>query len=572
MRVALNGDSYSRANSYTLDSFSFRRKAMLRATLFLASVLAVACSGTGRICPTWQYLSNGTGQCECGSSLQDVVVCNKTQGTVGVMVGYCLTSDGNSSVVGHCLAEYINQEKLLGPYGNYKKVYLNLSEQERHACGFLNREGILCGQCKPKTSIHAYTYDMKCYPCPSDLLIEVVKYIGIAYVPLTLFLCIVVIFRISVTSPAMNVPILSCQLLSLPFVLRFIWQYALTDSQLRPFIQIFGTIYGIWNLDFFRLIVHPICLKLDIMQLIALDYLVAVYPLLLLVCVYGLVRAHDRGCRLVVRMWRPFLWCSARIRQQWNARHSIIDAFATFILLSSIKFLNTSIDLLVYSNVRNETGSYVGRYLYNNPTVEFFSRPHLPYAILALLVLVGLSLVMILILLYPMNWFQVLLNKCHLNSPGLRIFMECFQGYYRDRSDGGWECRYFAAVYPATRVLIYLLYSISYNSAILYVACIILFVVVIGAVLLVQPYKPQYRLHYKTDILILSPFVLMLLGVILISPHAMSDSELKLGVSLVCVCGLTPAVYFAVKCFIFFLEFLLKFSKKRGYQELTEDS
>ena len=128
MRVALNGDSYSRANSYTLD---FRRKAMLRATLFLASVLAVACSGTGRICPTWQYLSNGTGQCECGSSLQDVVVCNKTQGTVGVMVGYCLTSDGNSSVVGHCLAEYINQEKLLGETTR-KFISTSLSRRDTH--------------------------------------------------------------------------------------------------------------------------------------------------------------------------------------------------------------------------------------------------------------------------------------------------------------------------------------------------------------------------------------------------------------------------------------------------------
>ena len=109
--------------------------------------------------------------------------------------------------------------------------------------------------------------------CPSNIKIEVLKYIGIAYIPLTIFLIVVVVFHISVTSPVMNVPVLCCQLLSLPFALRFIWQYALVYPKLRLFIQIFGTLYGIWNLDFFRLVIHPIYLQLDVMKLIALDLL-----------------------------------------------------------------------------------------------------------------------------------------------------------------------------------------------------------------------------------------------------------------------------------------------------------
>ena len=118
-----------------------------------------------------------------------------------------------------------------------------------------------------------------------------------------------------------------------------------------------------------------------------LDYLVAVYPLLLLVCVYGLVRAHDRGCRLVVRKWRPFLWCSARIRQQWNARHSKIDAFATFILLSYLKFISTSGDLIIPTKLYNIHGSQIGHFMYYDATVEFMGPQHMPYAILALAVL-----------------------------------------------------------------------------------------------------------------------------------------------------------------------------------------
>ena len=180
----------------------------------------------------------------------------------------------------------------------------------------------------------------------------------------------------------------------------------------------------------------------------------AVYPLFLLVCVYVLLTAHDRGCRLVVWLWRPFLWCTTRLRQSWNIRHSIIDAFATFLLLSYIKLLNTSFALLTYAGIHDDRGSLVGYFLYYDATMKFLGPQHRPFAILAILVLlVGILFPLLLLLLYPMQWFQKCLNKCHLNSPGLQIFMECFQGYYRDRTDGGWECRYFAAVYPAFRIV-----------------------------------------------------------------------------------------------------------------------
>ena len=542
---------------------------MMCSLLVFLAVFAVV-SG-GRNCPTWHYFSEEDGQCVCGSSLHGLVTCNSTERVIGVYFSYCITSDGNKSVVGHCLAKDVNQEVLLGSLGNYLKVFPSLPEQDKNMCGFLNREGRLCGQCYPKTSIHAYTYDMKCYPCSSKLWIEVIKYISIAYVPLTLFLCVVVVFRISVTSPAMNVPVLCCQLLSLPFALRFIWQYTLRYLHIKPYIQLFGTIYGIWNLDFFRLLFHPICLQLDVMYLIALDLLVAVYPLLVLVCVYVLVSAHDRGCRLVVRLWRPFFWCCSKIRQQWNATRSIIDAFATFLLLSYIKFLNTSIDLLFFTRLYNERGKHIGNFIFNNPTVGFMSGKHVPFAILAIIVLFALSLPLFLLLLYPMNWFQVLLNKCGLNSPGLRTFVECFQGYYRDRSDGGLECRYFAAVYPGIRIVTYILYTTSYD-VLFYAAYIIVYILVICFIVLVQPYKPKYSLYHKIDVLMLSPFVLLLLGIVILSTHAGSLYNTTLSLMVIGVCGLTPTIYFTVRCFISLFQYARRFLKKKDYEELNHST
>ena len=142
-----------------------------------------------------------------------------------------------------------------------------------------------------------------------------------------------------------------------------------------------------------------------------------------------------------------------------------MDAFATFLLLSHIKLLNTSCGLLIYTNIYNDRGSFVGRVLYYDTTTKFFSLQHMPFTILAIQVLlVGILFPLLLLLLYPMQWFQKCLNNCHLNSPGLQIFMECFQGYYRDRTDGGWECRYFAAVYPALKIAMFLLYSTTLNN------------------------------------------------------------------------------------------------------------
>ena len=147
-------------------------------------------------------------------------------------------------------------------------------------------------------------------------------------------------------TPRLKVAIFLCKVYAQPSSLRDLTPVT-RDTNHFVLVQILASLYGIWNLDFFRTLIPPICLPLNTMQVIALDYLVAVYPLLVLVCVYLLVRAHDRGCRLIVRLWRPFLWWSARIRQQWNARHSIIDAFATFISLSFIKFLSVSGNLLI---------------------------------------------------------------------------------------------------------------------------------------------------------------------------------------------------------------------------------
>ena len=116
-------------------------------------------------------------------------------------------------------------DKLLSLVGHYNKVFKNLSEQVEQTCGYLNRQGRLCSKCKPNHYVSAYYIDIKCHPCTSSVRRSAVEYVCIAYLPLTIFLCVVLVFRISVISPAMNVPVLCCQLLFAPAYLMALLQW-----------------------------------------------------------------------------------------------------------------------------------------------------------------------------------------------------------------------------------------------------------------------------------------------------------------------------------------------------------
>ena len=68
-------------------------------------------------------------------------------------------------------------------------------------------------------------------------------------------------------------------------------------------VRILHTIYGVWNLDFFRTVILPevVCLEMSTIQLIvlALEYLVALYPLVLM------IQLHARNFWSLVWVWKP---------------------------------------------------------------------------------------------------------------------------------------------------------------------------------------------------------------------------------------------------------------------------
>ena len=91
-------------------------------------------------------------------------------------------------------------------------------------------------------------------------------------------------------------------------------------------------VYSIWNLDLFRSIHPPFCIHphMSALQIVSLDYIIAVYPMIMVLLTYTMVYLHDR---FFVAIWlsRPVYACLRHLRKEWNIS---IGAFATMLLLS----------------------------------------------------------------------------------------------------------------------------------------------------------------------------------------------------------------------------------------------
>ena len=166
---------------------------------------------------------------------------------------------------------------------------------------------------------------------------------------------------------------------------------------------------------------------------------------------------YDRGVRVVVCVWRPFHVCFARFRRKWNLKGSVVHAFASFLLLSYSKLLTVSYSILDATTLFNNRGERIGPVvLYYDASIEYFSRQHFPFALLAICVLLVFVLFPLLILLlYPMRSFQRSLGYCTRRRwQFLHTFADAFQGCYKNGTNGTRDYRYFAGLYLFFRIVL----------------------------------------------------------------------------------------------------------------------
>jgi len=155
----------------------------------------------------------------------------------------------------------------------------------------------------------------------------------------------------------------------------------------------------------FHLIVNPFCVSPNMESLHAFAW--STLRPFILFHLYS-IKLHDHNFRAVVLLWKPFHRCFAYFRRSWDSEASVVNAFATFFLLSFSKIHFVSFTLLKCI------------------TCCQFRRWH-----------------------------------------ALHTFMEVFQGQYKDGTNGTRDFRIVSALYLIFRNAVLLTYSDSHHSNVL---------------------------------------------------------------------------------------------------------
>ena len=365
-----------------------------------------------------------------------------------------------------------------------------LAELTDLTCGAYNREGLLCTSCKPGYGPAVYAFSLMCVECRDDSL-GWLLYLGLVMIFITVFYVIIVLLNIKATAPPFRGFVLMCQTyciidrMYVPMTMKMV-----THGHLKYLLHLVRLLCGIWNLDFFRHLIPPFCVSrhLTNLQALTLEYFYVVYPLVLIIATSVCIELHARNFKLIVVLWKPFHKLFALFRRAWDPRASIINSFSTFLLLSASKIIIVS-NLCLYTSsyfvFNTDDGAYVKQISYFSPSISFFSKQHIPYLITAVVSLVMFAgIPLFLLCLYPTRGLQKLLQCCLLLRlrQSLWIFVETFQGYYKDGSDGK---RDFRALSGAHFIVLLLISSGCISDRIR-----------VGLLLIVQPILVSVSLLY----------------------------------------------------------------------------
>ena len=456
----------------------------------------------GSTCPTW-FTCNAENRCQCDSKQTNEIVCDNLAQISAVLNCNCVTYDSekNSTYVGAC---FYNCQQVNPSVYSVTKVLPKNPEMliNNSACTYFHRTGLLCGDCEEGYSPLVLSYNLSCVECP-DGHKNWWKFILAGFMPLTAFYICMLAFNINVTSSRLHGVVWYSQAISMPVFIRIIlFTFSVKDTKFLGAAKVGFVFYSVWNLDIFRTIIPNICLNVTTLQALAMEYLLALYPFILIIFSYLLLVLHDRRVVFVVTIWKPFSKALAAFRKSWDIHTSILDSFATFYLLSYNKILAVTADILIPTQIYQLGSNKSMLGLYYSPSVPYFGEEHLPYAVSALIMIALLACIPTTILiLYPFKFFHNFLSLFPINWHFLHAFVDSFQGCYKDGTEPGtFDCRWFSIPMLLIWPLFHTIYSLSL-SVMYFVHSGIIILILLIAMINFQPHKKVSSRYPLIDII-----------------------------------------------------------------------
>ena len=423
--------------------------------LLLVMNIELQCCPPGYI---FRYGSGYKGTCHCGmTTVTGIIDCNENHPEmIGAVLernhwaGYLASNDlhscnGLKFFTGRCPPGYCHTQKII--------LHENYSHQELQdvVCGESSRKGILCGDCSERKGIAVNFNGIRpvCVSCEEGLsTVGILVWILSEWVPMLIFMFVLMLFNIDLVSGKFNSFLLFAQLLAFSTIRA--------DVELGPvhnaFVKIYRFLYGMWNLDFFGVLLPPYCLTphahLTLLQTLFLHFSIGLFPLTVAITLVVLERSAEKWicCHRVDQ-------CLRRMRR-WMAKHSdgmsYDRALPAFVILGFTRFLVSSFYILVNQTITGEDGERK-MVVWWQGSVHYGSIQHIAYFIPAIIILFVFVLLpsfllltlpiapqlfgRLLIAVPPLRGLQRMQTFCSnvYTDRWVYHFVNVFQGCYKER-------------------------------------------------------------------------------------------------------------------------------------------
>ena len=489
-------------------------------------------------CPPGFYYSRNRKACKCPTGTSEkfygIIDCDDDDFVAHLdaqfWAGYVNLKGKEVFMTSDCPRDYCSSTRLQLP-DNSSRIALDKLVCSHH------RTGDMCGKCQSGYFVYINSPLYHCGRCNDTLsnhgaLILIVS----KYVPLTIMMCFIIFFDISLVDGPLNSFILYCQIL--------VTLQVYGNGKIGPPTKSFGLAmvldhiliccYDIWNLRFFEFLLPSFCIFKHNSSMVSIlaEYTPAFYVLLFcVICFFVLpwisqvlTRSRLSAIRnCILKINRMFI----RVRYRWSIKNSVIHSLTTFLVLSYARITLTTFKILApvpLYGLGGQNSHYLKRVVFYDGTMSYFGPEHLPYSIVAIFIFIVFVLIPPLLLLsYPL--LPVLLTRLGLEdywiakkliinplSKCVPIF-DAFQSCYKD------EYRFFAGFLFVYRVGSLAIYAFSPNTSLNYVWIQLFLLLVLFIHCICQPYKNKW--HNFNEAFTFT----ILVSVSVISSHRLFEDE-----------------------------------------------
>ena len=443
---------------------------------------------------------NSSASCVCSGNYSGYIQCNQENFTARILRAVWI---GNVSGFDTLL---VGETPYISGISSDHFIHLesNPDTLQDFFCGEVDRQGVFCSECREGYGVPVDRITSKCVPCShNDVYYHWIFYLLTDFLPIVVFFAVVFIFSMTVTFGPLNSYIFFAQVITTVMKIDADGMIPLDSVTTIPAstLQSFYVVpYDVWNLNFFQPWLPKYCLSpsLKAIDVMTLGYVQAVFPLFLLFLFVGIINLYHRGVPFIVCLFRPFHRLFARFRQWTNLRQSITGGMAVFVVVSYTKFSLVSLQILTPTSLYNPDGTVAARVFYMDGDIPFGIKS-IRYIIPA--VLVSATFVLIPPVLFA---YTTLLQVCSRLScrrlridkfyptPKLQAFLDEFHGCYKDGSDGGLDCRWFASLYFCLRIALFAVYSGTGTWQLQYTTQILFFLFAAFLFAVFRPYRKDW--------------------------------------------------------------------------------